>query len=141
MPARVTRQNRHEHRDPFGTVARVGLGGPAGEEWPLDAGFTWRHVATFAVQKCSEANLPVPELRAGDSGRVLLTERQADGGTFARVEDTPYYIRTSEMNATAYLHVFFALCPDGWIEYEPRGRKHRQKPDPNDEGGSPFFER
>lgn len=141
MPIRINKSNRE--RDPNGHITSFAL--RVGEEvttYPAD-GPTWRSVAAWVVQTLYEADVPIPAVRGGDDGRLLLGDRAsfvAAGIKFKPVEETPFYTNAATANAHAYLSIIFGVLPthygdeDFWIEYEPVCRRPTHKKDDPDEG-------
>ncbi len=133
MPIRISKS--HRERDPNGHITSFALRvGDTVTTYPAD-GPEWRHVAAWVVQTLYEAGLPIPPVKAGDDGRLLVGDRAAfiaEGSKFRPVEETGICIRGETMNPHAYLLVIFGVLPthytdeDFWVEYEPVFRRPRQ---------------
>ncbi len=154
MP-RINKSNRV--RDPNGHISRVGLRvGDTVSEWPVD-GPSWAGVALFVLSSLYDAGVPIGPVYAGDGGRLLVGPRSAWQGQAGRRqwaagdvdEQSAILLRESEMNASAYLAVIFAVLPahytdeDFWIDYEPvyrrpKVRRGSKKYDPDDGGDLNF---
>ncbi len=133
MPIRISKS--HRERDPNGHITSFALRvGTEVTTYPAD-GPEWRHVAAWVVQTLYEAGLPIPPVKAGDDGRLLLGSRAdfiKERIKSRPVEETPFYTNAATANAHAYLSIIFGVLPtdytdeDFWVEYEPVFRRPRQ---------------
>lgn len=127
---RITRGNRV--RDPNGRILEVGLRLPGGMlVLPADAP-SWRSVTVGVLSLLHGAGVPLRAVRAGESGRLLLAQRDGwagEDGERSEVEDIGWFLRTEPMNAHAYLSVIFEVLPpeygdeDFWVRYTETSRR------------------